>query len=389
MRIFISTGEVSGDLQGAMLISSLQRQAKQQGIDLEIVALGGDRMAEAGAKLIGNTSTISAVGFWESLPYVIPTLQLQHQAKKYLQTTPPDILVLIDYPGPNQAIAQSLRYHLPQVPIVYYIAPQDWAVPRLGNSQTIAKITDKLLAIFPQEAKFYRTQGIDVSWVGHPLLDRIKNVPEQAAARSQLNIDTEATVVTLVPASRLQELKYLLPPMLEAAQILQQHIPELKLLIPLSLGKYRKEIIKQAQNYQLSVQIVSNNTLEAIKAADLAITKSGTVSLEIALLNVPQVVIYKVSKLTAWLARNILKLEIPLMSPVNLILDKELVPELQQEAVTGENIAKIALNLLQQAETRAKIMTGYQVMRESLGELGVSDRAATEIIKLANNANNS
>ncbi|HEY9652590.1 MAG TPA: lipid-A-disaccharide synthase, partial [Coleofasciculaceae cyanobacterium] len=124
--IFISTGEVSGDLQGSLLIDALKRQAKATGLDLEIVALGGEKMAKAGAKLLGDTTGIGSVGILESLPFVLPTLQIQRRAKQYLRQHPPDLVVLIDYMGPHLGIGRFVRRHLPKLPIIYYIAPQDW-----------------------------------------------------------------------------------------------------------------------------------------------------------------------------------------------------------------------------------------------------------------------
>ena len=128
VRVFISTGEVSGDLQGALLIQALQRRAEKLGMVLEILALGGDRMEEAGAKLLGHTSAIGSIGLLESLPYILPTLKVQQQAKQYLKTHPPDVVVLIDYMTPNVAFCSYLPKHLPQVPVVYFIAPQEWGV---------------------------------------------------------------------------------------------------------------------------------------------------------------------------------------------------------------------------------------------------------------------
>jgi lipid-A-disaccharide synthase len=383
MRIFLSTGEVSGDLQGEMLINALQRQATARGIKLEIVALGGDRMKDAGATILDNTTTMGSVGFVEALPFLLPTIQIQNRAKQYLRANPPDVLVLIDYPAPNIAIASYVKKYLPQVPIVYYIAPQDWAVPMLGNAKKITKIIDKLLAIFPEEANYYQEQGINVTWVGHPLLDRIKTAPNKTNARIALGIEPDLPVITLLPASRPQEIKYLLPIILEAAKIIQQQLPEVKFLIPFSLDIYRQAIEKAVKDYNLPAIILSGNTLDAIAAADLAITKSGTVNLEIALLNIPQVVIYRVHPVTAWVARNLLKFSIPLMSPPNLIVNREIVPELQQEKVTAENISQKALELWINKGQKENIRAGYQEMRSYLGEIGVCDRAAAEILNIA------
>ena len=382
MRIFISTGEVSGDLQGAMLVEALHRQASLADLEIEIVALGGDRMEEAGAHILVNTTTIGSIGFFEALPLVIPTIRVQNQAKKYLQEYPPDVLVLIDYAAPNIAIASHVKKYFPQIPIVYYIAPQDWAVPRLGNAPKIVKIVDKILAIFPEEAKYYGSKGVDVTWVGHPLLDRINATGKREQARLALGIAPEQRIITLLPASRKQEITQMLPLICEAAQLIQQQIPDVQFLMPISLAIYRDAIQEAIAKYNLPATIVEGKTLDAIAAADLAITKSGTVNLEIALLDIPQVVFYRVHPVTAWLGRNILKIKILFMSPPNLILNRLVIPELQQEAATANNIAETALELFFNDSKREKIIADYQEMRNLLGEFGVCDRASQEILNI-------
>jgi lipid-A-disaccharide synthase len=382
MRIFISTGEVSGDLQGALLVAALLRRASQTNLNLEIVALGGDRMAHQGAKLICNTSTIGSVGLWESLPLIIPTWQVQRQAKAYLASHPPDVVVLIDYVGPNLAIGSYLRKQYPLVPIIYYIAPQAWVwSPNKGDVKQIAKITDYLLAIFPEEARFYQAKGVNVNWVGHPLLDRLENAPSRATAREILGIDSQKKVITLLPASRQQELKYILPVIFEAAKVLQEKLsPDVEFLIPLSLSKYEPAIKEAISCYGLNARIIRDNSLGAIAAADLAITKSGTVNLEIALLNVPQVVLYRVSAVTMWVARNLLKFSISFMSPPNLIRNRAIVPELLQEEATSERIITESLAILTNPAKIAQIQSDYQLMRQELGDVGVCDRAAQSIL---------
>jgi lipid-A-disaccharide synthase len=382
MRIFISTGEVSGDLQGALLVAALQRQATAMGIDLEIFALGGDRMAEAGVTLLGNTTELSSLGLFEALPFIIPTWQIQQRARKYLRENPPDLLLLIDYAGPNISIGQYVRRYLPEVPIIYYIAPQAWVwSPNARNLQQLINVTDRLLAIFPEEASFFAKKGVLTTWVGHPLLDRMIDAPTREESRLKLGIDSHQVAIALLPASRQQELKYLLPVMCEAAQQLQSLIPEAHFYIPLSLAAYRSTIETTVKRYNLRATIQEGNPLEVIAASDLAITKSGTVNLEIALLNVPQLVIYRLSKSTMWLARTFLNFSISFMSPVNLVVMREIVPELLQEELTSENIVQESLELLLNAKRRQQVFTDYQEMREKLGEVGVCDRAAQEIIR--------
>lgn len=386
MRIFISTGEVSGDLQGSLLIAALKRQAVAAGLDLEILALGGKKMQQAGATLLGDTTTISSMGLLEALPYIVPTLQVQRQAIASLSQNPPDLVVLIDYMGPNIGIGTHIQKHLPQVPVVYYIAPQEWVWSlNLQNTTRIVNFTHKLLAIFPEEARYYRQHGAKVTWVGHPLVDRMQNSPSRLAARAKLGISSEQMAIALLPASRRQELKYLLPVIFQAAQTIQAKLPEVHFWIPLSLEIYRQPIEQAIRRYGLKATVVSGQQQEIFAAADFAITKSGTVNMELALLNVPQVVVYRLSPITAWIARNILKGSISFASPVNLVVMKQIVPECLQEYATAENITEAAMELLLNPERKQQILTDYQQMRQSLGEVGVCDRAAMEILQLLPN----
>ena len=388
IQIFISTGEVSGDLQGSMLIEALFRQAKKAGISIEIVALGGERMATAGAVLLGNTTKIGSVGILESIPYIIPTYLMQKKVQQYLKNNPPNLIILIDYMGPNLGLGNFVKNHLPQVPILYYIAPQEW-VWSLGSKSTaqIVKLTNRILAIFPEEARYFQSKGAQVTWVGHPLLDRMKRAPNREVSRQKLGIQPDEIAIALLPASRWQEIKYLMPILFESAQQIQAKIPQVKFWIPLSLPDYKTAIETAIKDYQLNAVLVStetNNsqTLEVLAAADLALTKSGTVNLEIALLNVPQVVVYRVSGLTAWVARHLLKFSIPFMSPTNLVQMQAIVPELLQEKATPENIVQEAIELLTNESKRQKMLNHYQQMKQALGEEGVCDRAALEILNI-------
>lgn len=384
MRIFISTGEVSGDLQGALLVEALKRQAAAIGLDLEIVALGGDRMKAAGATLIGNTTAIGSVGIFESLPFLFSSWKIQQKAKQYLQENPPDLVVLIDYLGPNIGIGNHIRQRFPTVPIVYYIGPQEWVWSSrlVSNTANIAKISDRLFAIFQGEADYYQQQGIEVSWVGHPLLDRIKTAPTREEARQILGIKPNETAIALLPASRKQEIKYLLPVIFKAARKLQNELDNAHFYIPISLSNYGSAIELGIKKYGLNATILDGKTLDAIAASDLAITKSGTVNLEIALLNVPQVVLYKVNPATAWIARNLLKFSIPFMSPPNLVVMREIVPELLQEEATPERIVQESLALLLNPDKRKQTLADYREMRQDLGELGVCDRVSAEILSM-------
>ena len=382
-RIFISTGEVSGDLQGAALVTALFEQAERRGITLDIVALGGERMQQAGATLLGDTRSISSIGLVEAIPQILPTLKLQRDAKAALVAHPPDIVILIDYIGANIKIGNFVRQQFPDVPIAYYIAPQEW-VWSLNDKNTndIAKITDQVLAIFPQEADYYQKFGIDTQFVGHPLIDQLRDIPDRDSARQQLNIPPDQIALLLSPASRRQELKYLLPDIFAAARMLQKQLPQIHCWIPLAVPQFRTTIEAVIGEYQLKATIVpADQGRIAIAAADLAITKSGTINLEMALLNVPQVVTYRLNAFTAWIGRNIIKFKIPFASPVNLIPMQEVVPELLQEAMSAESIAAKVQHIIQ-PEVRAKMLQDYQEIREQLGQPGVCERASKKILDL-------
>lgn len=381
-RIFISTGEVSGDLQGALLVEALHQRAADLGLELEILALGGARMAQAGATLLADTSAIGSIGLFETLPFVFSTLQIQQRVKQYLQQSPPDLAVMIDYFGPNLGIGRFIRRQLPEISTVYYIAPQEWVWSiSQRNTQRILDITDRLLAIFPAEAAYYQARGAKVDWVGHPLIDKMQQAPSRADARKTLGIGNDDLAVALIPVSRRQELKYVLPVIFAAAQQIQVELPQVRFWIPLALERYRAPIEQAIQQYGLRATLVSSSQV-AIAAADLVIAKSGTVNLETALLEVPQVVMYRINPMTAWIAEHLLRFSAPFVSPPNLVMMQPIVPEFLQTQATPTAIGQAALEILRNAELQSQMQANYRQMRQKLGEPGVCNRAAEAILQV-------
>jgi lipid-A-disaccharide synthase len=387
VRLLVSTGEVSGDLQGSLLIRALFAEARERGLALEVVALGGERMRQAGAELIADTAPMGAIGLWEAVPLILPTLKLQRRLRRWLASHPPDGVVLIDYMGANVNLGLRMKRLYPQVPITYYIAPQEWAF-RLGEGGTTRLIgfSDRILAIFPQEARFYGARGAAVTWVGHPLIDTLTSLPSRGEARQRLGLDARVPVLLLLPASRRQELRYLLPSMAVAAAELQRRHPELQVLVPTGLGGFEAELEQVLAAAGVTARVIPAADADRLKpdlcaAADLALTKSGTANLELALRGVPQVVTYRVSRLTALVAKQILRFNVPHISPVNLVLQERLVPELLQDQLTPEAIVAAAEPLLTpQSEARERMLEGYARMRRALGDPGVTRRAAAAIL---------
>ncbi|MEB3305449.1 MAG: lipid-A-disaccharide synthase [Cyanobacteriota bacterium] len=387
VRLLVSTGEVSGDLQGSLLIRALHAEADRRQLPLEVVALGGERMRQAGAELLADTSRLGAIGLWEALPMVLPTLSLQRRLRRWLQANPPDGVVLIDYMGANINLGLRLKRLYPSVPISYYIAPQEWAF-RLGDGGTTRLIgfSDRILAIFPQEASFYASRGAKVTWVGHPLIDTVGHLPSRQEARRNLGLSQEAPVLLLLPASRPQELRYLLPPMAAGVALLQQRMPELEVLLPAGLPGFEPTLEQAMTDAGARARVVPAEDADRLKpelcaAADAALTKSGTANLELALRGVPQVTGYRVSRPTAFVARHLLRFNVPHISPINLLLQERLVPELLQDDFTAEGVATTVGELLAADNpARARQLEGYGRLRKSLGEEGVTSRAAAAIL---------
>lgn len=386
VRLLISTGEVSGDLQGGLLIQALHAEASRRGLPLQIDCLGGERMQSAGSHLLANTAPMGAVGLWEALPLVLPTLRLQRRVGTWLSRFPPDGVVLIDYMGANVSLGRRIRRRFPGIPITYYIAPQEWAF-RLGEGGTTRLIgfTDRILAIFPEEARFYASRGARVTWVGHPLIDTLGSLPSREQARRELGLTPSQQLLLLLPASRPQEMRYMMPTLVAAAAKLQRRRPGLRVMVPAGLASFEAPLAEQLEKAGVEATVIPADRSDATKpvlcaAADLALTKSGTANLELALRGVPQVVGYRLSRVTAFVAQRLLGFNVPHISPVNLVLGERLVPELLQDDLTPEGIEAMALPLLEQSPERDRMLAGYARLRGLLGEPGVTNRAACEIL---------
>jgi lipid-A-disaccharide synthase len=266
LRLLVSTGEVSGDLQGSLLVGALHQEARRRGLELEVVALGGERMERAGAQLLANTSRMGAIGLLEAIPFVLPTLRLQRRLKRWFRGESPDGVVLIDYMGPNVSLGLRLKRRYPQVPITYYIAPQEWAFKFGSEGRTnLIRFTNQILAIFQEEARYYRCRGANVTYVGHPLLDTIGDPPSAEQARLQLDLRADAPVLLLMPASRRQEIRYLLPHMVAAAAELQRRIPGLQVVVPAGLAGFEAHLARQLQAAGVRGRVIAAAEADRLK----------------------------------------------------------------------------------------------------------------------------
>ncbi len=385
-KIFISTGEVSGDLHGSLLAKELFEESRKQSIDLEIYGLGGEKMRRSGVKIIKDTTPISAIGIWEALPLVLPMMKIQKQFLKSLIANSPNCLILIDYMGPNISIGRILKKKKINMPIYYYIAPQEWAW-RVGNNSTTDLIgfSDKIFAIFQKEASFYRKRGGRVSWIGHPMVDLTKKLPTKKESRKYLDLAINQNILLIMPASRPQELKYILPTFIKVAKKLQIKYPDLIVFIPSCRKVFDQTFQKALDKNNINGRVISSSEIEETKIyiyslSKLALCKSGTVNMELALYGIPQVVGYKVSRVTAFIARKILNFKLRYISPVNLLMKKLIVPEFVQKEFKVNSVFRKSCKLLEKNYEKTKIRQGYKLLKKNLGDQGVAKRAAKEIL---------
>jgi len=385
-KIFISTGEVSGDLHGSLLSKALLEEAKKKSVDLEICGLGGQRMEKEGVNILQDTTSISAIGIWVALPLLLPTIRIQRKLYKLLKRYPPDCLILIDYMGPNINIGTKLKRSRSTIPIYYYIAPQEWAWRVENNSTTnLINFSDKIFAIFKQEANFYKRRGGNVVWVGHPMIDLTKKLPSKKVSRTILKLREKQNILLLMPASRPQELKYILPTFLKTAKKLQLRYPSLVVYIPSCRRVFDGKFRKGLEKYEIKGKVISQQDDSELmpyiySLTKLALCKSGTVNMELALYGIPQIIGYRVSRVTAFIAKKILNFQVRFISPVNLLMKKFIIPEFVQKNFNEKKIYYKACRLLDLTSEKAKIKKGYALLKKELGEEGVVDRAAKEII---------
>ena len=385
-KIFISTGEVSGDFHGSLLAKALINESKKRSVPIDLYGLGGERMKNAGVKIISDTTPISAVGIWETLPLIIPTLKIQEKFYKALLSNAPDCLVLIDYMGPNINIGRKIKKKNSKIPIYYYIAPQEWAW-RVGNNSTTDLIgfSDKIFAIFKQEAEFYKKRGGKVFWIGHPMVDLTHKLPTKKDSREYLKLRNNENILLIMPASRPQELRYILPVFMKVAHKLQKKYPTLIVFIPSCRKVFEDKFSEALKKYNVNGRIVNAADIEKFKPfiyalSKLALCKSGTVNMELALYGVPQVVGYKVSRVTAFIAKKILNFKVKFISPVNLLMKKLIIPEFVQKDFEVDRIFRKSCQLMVKQNQKIKIRKGYQSLKRELGDKGVVERAAKEII---------
>ena len=370
----ISCGEPSGDLYAGALASEIRRASPSA----RISGFGGDRLEAAGASLVGHFRGISVTGILEVARVLPRTYEMYRRLVSHAAAERPDVFVAIDFPDFNFRLARAVRRL--GIPVVYYISPQLWAW-RPGRMKTMREIADRVLVIFEFETAIYRGAGVPVEWVGHPLLD--VSVPAQPRGQflTRLGLDPSRPTVALLPGSRRNELRAILPRLIDASTLIRARFPEVQFLLARAPHLPDDVFEPVAAARQLGVAIVENGTDDVLASADLALVASGTVTVQAALHECPMVVVYRLSPMTYRLGRRFVHVDTFAMA--NLVAGRTVVPELIQDEFTPERVADEALRVLRDPGHREHVRDGLRDVKRKIGEPGASRRAAAAVLEVA------
>jgi lipid-A-disaccharide synthase len=367
-EILFVAGEASGDLHAA----GVARALTARGAPFRLTGIGGNEMQAAGVELIEHAERLAVMGFVEVLKHIPLHYRLARDLERRIRSGDVALVVLIDYPGFNMKIAAAAR--AAGVPVLYYITPQVWAwgAKRLRE---LARTITKAAVILPFEEALLREHGIDATFVGHPLLDRARTLPGRAEARRTLGVGDSDRLLALFPGSRAQEIARHLDPFVETARALQRRDPSLKVIVS---AAPHVEIAPERCPYPL----VHSASFSVLRAADAAMCKSGTTTLEAAVAGCPMVVAYRTSAITYAAAKRLVR--IPHIGLVNVVAGREVVPEFVQDALVPARVADVLAELLDVTSARRMRMIGeLDRVRALLGEAGAAERVASMAIELA------
>jgi lipid-A-disaccharide synthase len=375
--IFIIAGEPSGDILAGRLIGALKEQTEGRA---RFAGVGGQQCMAQGLASLFPMQELSLMGLAEVLPHLPRLARRLKQTADTARELKPDIVVTVDAPSFTLRIAQKLRGS--GIPVVHYVAPQAWAW-RAGRAKTLGKRVDHLMALLPFEVPFFSEHGLPCTYVGHPAIETAPtgNGP---AFRERHRIPSTAPLLCVVPGSRTGEVRRLLPHFAAAVSLLKDRYPDLHVVIPVA-PNVAERVKAQTADWPLPVVRVTNPTerFDAFAASDAAMAKSGTVTLELSLARVPMVVAYKVSAITAFIVRR-MPIAVKYASLVNLLAEREVVPELIQEDCTPESLADKVGHLIGSAEARAVQQKGFSDVLHALGDADPppSARAAKVVLGL-------
>ena len=356
-RVMIIAGEASGDQHAARLVEGV----KQRLPDTRFFGIGGAAMRKAGVEILVDSAELAVVGLIEVLAHRKVIFGALNQMREILRQDPPDLLILTDYPEFNMRLARTAKEC--GVKVLYYISPQIWAW-RQGRVRKIQQLVDKMAVVFPFEVDFYAKHGVPVTYVGHPLAHEV----EASAGRDELlrefGMDSKRPVIGLFPGSRRSEIRRLLPVIIETAQRLQQRRPELQFIMPVASTLSPQLIQENMPEHDIDIHYIEHRPYDAMQASDAIVTVSGTVTLEIALIGTPMVVINRVAWLTYHIVRRMLKIKH--IALCNIVAQRRIVPERIQNDASPEVLVQDLLRLLEDENYRNEIKQGLRKVKQKL-----------------------
>ena len=370
----LSCGEPSGDLYAGALTSELRRLDP----DVDVFGLGGERLTAAGGRLLTDYGGLAVTGLAEVVPALPRLWATYRRLVRTARAERPDVLVAIDYPGFNFWLGSSVAAL--GIPVVYYIPPQVWAWRR-GRLRTMKQFVSRALVIFPFEEALYREADIPVAFVGHPLLDLATPAFGRDAFRREYRLDPEAATVTILPGSRENEVRVILPDLVAAAERIARAVPSVQFVVaraPNLPDALFEPLARLARAASRGPCLVESQTDAALVAADVVLTASGTATIQTAIHERPMVVVYRLSRLTYWMGRRFVRVNA--FGMVNLVAEKRIVPEFLQKAFTPEAVAGEAVRFLTDETHAATTRAELRTVRERLGGSGASRRAAEQVL---------
>ena len=377
MKIMMSAGEASGDMHAAAVAAEIKRIRP----DAEIFGMGGELMKQSGVRIIYDIENLGIIGIVEILKHIPFFFHLRDMLRQAMIDEKPDVLVCIDYPGFNMKIAHVAKTL--GIPVVYYIAPTIWAWNK-GRAENIVRDVAQVASIFPFEAKAYKEAGAHVTFVGHPLADTVKPSMSFDEALAYFHGNKEARRILLMPGSRKNEVTGLFPLMLDAAEALSKK-ENCQFFVPRASTIPKEFLLSFRGKRNISFEITEGHQYDLMQICDVCVASSGTATLETALMELPTVLVYKLAPLT-WILANLL-VHVKYAGLPNLLMGREVTPELLQDKATPENVTEILQKWITDENARQENISEIRKVREALGSGGAVNRTARLILETAGAAN--
>lgn len=372
-QIFIVAGEASGEAHAARVVNAL----KQHQPDVVITGIGGDAMRDAGVDVVHDFADLAVMGLVEVIKRYPAIKNIYNQTVNRLKRNPPDLLILVDYPGFNLKLAKKAKQL--GIRVLYYISPKVWAW-RPGRIKQIKQTVEHMAVLFPFEATLYQQAQVPVTCVGHPLVDAVHSALTTTQAKEKFGLATQRHVIGIFPGSRRSEISALLPLMLTAAERIHRRHFSVEVVLPLAQGIDEAYIRSFTDHRALKVKIIKGDFYDVVKSCDAIVAASGTVTLEIALLGVPHLISYKVAPFSYFMLKRMVK--IPYVGLCNIVTNKNIVLELIQDQATVVRLEQVLMDLLTHPHRVQKADTVRQQVIQALGPAGAADNTAQLIQKL-------